>query len=382
MITLEYYTSIEQISKEEWTLASSPQDVFLQYDYLSFLEKFPPIGLSFAYVIYYSDHKPVGAAYFQISGFDVSKSLSGYFSKGKLPAFSEALAKSLKFNSLVSGNLLLTGEHGFYFKPVVESQRQLLMMKAIRTVRTRIKKEGRGATLNFVKDFHLEQDQFLKKQCGEFDFHPNMILDIHKDWSIFEDYLDSMTTKYRTRAKRAFKKLEPVKLVKLSLQDMEVLNVRIYQLYARIAKNVGFNLVELHPNYFLEIKRIFGDKYEVWGAFDGEQLIGFYTTMHNYDELETGFLGFDDAYNPTHQLYLNFLYSMVKQGIEKKVSRIVFARTAMEIKSSIGAEPVKMHTYIKHQSKVVNAMLPHLVKWLSPPQDWVQRKPFKHQAED
>ena len=351
----------------------------MQFEYLSFLEKFPPQGLSFAYVVFFQDERPVGAAYFQISIFDVAKSLSGYFSKGKLNSMSESIAKSLNFNSLVSGNLLLTGEHGFYFKPEIGSSRQHLMLQAIRFVGAQIKKEGRAASLTFIKDYHEPLDIFLKKQCGEFDFQPNMMLNLRQEWSSFDDYLQSMSTKYRTRAKRALKKMDTLEVRQLSLEEVAQNNALIYSLYLKIAKNVGFNLVELHPLYFQEIKRVLGEKYEVWAAFDAGKLVGFYTTMHNYSELETGFLGFDENYNPTHQIYLNFLYRMVQQGIEKGVNRIVFARTAMEIKSSVGAEPYRMHTYIKHRSKVLNAMLPALVKWLSPPQEWVQRKPFKNQ---
>ena len=376
-----YFSEIAQAGKVLWDAASAPVDVFLQYDYLSFLEKYPPAGLSFAYLLFFRDDVAVGAAYFQISLFDVAKSLSGYFSKGKLNAMSESIAKSLNFNSLVSGNLLLTGEHGFYFKPEIEAAQQNLMLQAIRFVSAQIKKEGKAASLTFIKDYHKPLDIFLKKQCGEFDFQPNMMLNLRAEWENFDDYLDSMSTKYRTRAKRAFKKMESLELRKLTLQELEIHQAEIYGLYLNIAKNVGFNLVELHPLYFQEIKRTFGDRYEIWAAFDGGMLVGFYSTMHNYSELETGFLGFEERYNPTHQIYLNFLYRMVQQGIEKGVKRIVFARTAMEIKSSVGAEPYRMHTYIKHRSKVLNAMLPALVKWLSPPQEWVQRKPFKQQEE-
>lgn len=381
-IEIQYFPSIKLAGKAIWNAASAPEDVFLQYDYLSFLENFPPAGLSFAYIIYYKNSVPVGTGYFQISFFDVVKSLSGYFTKGKLNAVSESLAKSLNFNSLVSGNLLLTGEHGFYFKPEIQNYGQNLMLQGIRLVNAKIKKEGRGASLNFIKDYHEELKLFLKKQCGEFDFQPNMMLNIKSEWKTFDDYLESMSTKYRTRAKRAFKKMEPLQTRRLNLEEVEHYNAEIYGLYLNVAKTVGFNLVELHPLYFTEIKRTFGEQYEIWAAFDADQLIGFYTTMHNYDELETGFLGFEESYNPTHQLYLNFLYAMVRQGIEKGVKRIVFARTAMEIKSSVGAEPFRMHTYIKHRSKLINSMLPMLVKWLSPAQDWVQRKPFKQQEDN
>ena len=46
-------------------------------------------------------------------------------------------------------------------------------------------------------------------------------------------------------------------------------------------------------------------------------------------------------------LYLNMLYDMVAYSIKKQFKTIVFARTALEIKSSVGAKPVAMKGFIK-----------------------------------
>lgn len=373
-----YYNSISQIDKTLWATAAPKENIFLQYDYLNLLEKCPPQGISFAYCIFFQQELPIGIAYFQIKNFDVAASLKSAVEKGKLPFFAPRLAKSLNFYTLVAGNLLLTGEHGFYFSSnISDEHNKKLQFQAIELVKQKLENEDRKPSLFFVKDFFSSKSQFIDNEYKEFDFQPNMQLQIRKNWLSVENYLDDMTTKYRTRAKRAFKKFNGLVRYELDEMLLERHKEEMYSLYLRVANNVGFNLIEMHCDYFLEMKRTFGKKYEIWGVFDQNRLIGFYSTLLNFKELETGFLGFEEEYNHSHQLYLNFLYDMVRQGIEKKVEKIVFARTAMEIKSSIGAEPVQMHTYIKHQSFIINQALPYLIKWLSPPMDWVQRKPFK-----
>lgn len=374
----QYYTSIMHIDEELWRSAAPSNNIFLQYDYLSLLERVSPGGLSFAYVIVFGESQPVGVAYFQIKDFDVAASLRGYVVQGKLPHWTEYITKRLKFNCLVSGNLLVTGEHGYYFNDAFpEYLHTKKHIEIIQFVSERLEKEGRRTALNFVKDFHAEQSSYEAIGGKSHDFYPNMVLDIMSHWKRFDDYLADMTTKYRTRAKRAFKKQEG--LACLPMDELLLTRHRddMHRLYLKIAHSVGFNLFELHPDYFLELKRTFGDDSEIWGYFDNNKLVGFYTTLKNYEELETGFLGFEEAYNASHQIYLNFLYDMVRQGIEKGVKRIVFARTAMEIKSSIGAIPLTMHTYISHRNEHFNAYLPNIVDRLTPKMEWTQRRPFK-----
>jgi hypothetical protein len=377
-IDFQYVNSIALFGADLWDSASPEDNVFLQYTYLSLIERVPPKGMSFAYLIFFQHKKPIGVAYFQVQLFDVTESLSASVEQGSLPKWSENITKRLNFNTLVLGNLLLTGRHGFYFHPdCSESEISAKIKEGVEFVTIQLEKEGRRAPLRFVKDFEEHQTQFLENSYHELEFFPNMILPIRENWKTSDDYLNEMSTKYRTRAKRAFKKMDGLVRLELDEMLMERHKEEIYNLYLRIAKGVGFNLLELHPDYFLEMRKNFGDALEIWGVFDQNKLIGFYTTLHNYEELETGFLGFEEQYNGSHQLYLNMLYDMVRQGIEKGVKRIVFARTAMEIKSSIGAEPFEMHTYVKHNNRLINSALPRIIKWLSPNAEWVQRKPFK-----
>ena len=74
---------------------------------------------------------------------------------------------------------------------------------------------------------------------------------------------------------------------------------------------------------------------------------------------------------------INILYDIINLGISYKVKEIAFSRTALEIKSSVGAEPEKMYCYVRHKKSMNNKMVPHLIGYLKPNDDWIQRKPFK-----
>lgn len=67
---------------------------------------------------------------------------------------------------------------------------------------------------------------------------------------------------------------------------------------------------------------------------------------------------------------------MAKFGIEHNFKTIVYARTAMEIKSSVGAKPVSMVMYLKHTNGVLNAVLKQVFRFMYPSKDWQERHPF------
>jgi hypothetical protein len=77
-------------------------------------------------------------------------------------------------------------------------------------------------------------------------------------------------------------------------------------------------------------------------------------------------------------LYLNMLYNMTKFGIENQFEKILFGRTALEIKSSIGAAPILMSGFIYHNNKFINRFIDKIFPKLEPPLVWQQRHPFKY----
>ena len=88
-------------------------------------------------------------------------------------------------------------------------------------------------------------------------------------------------------------------------------------------------------------------------------------------------MGYNQELQHQFQMYLNMLFDMSSYGIQHQFKEVVFARTAMEIKSSIGAKPHNMHIYLKHTNNfIANTVLKLIVKYANPVIDWDERHPF------
>ncbi|MDX1278698.1 hypothetical protein [Oceanihabitans sediminis] len=205
-----------------------------------------------------------------------------------------------------------------------------------------------------------------------------MLFSIPKQWTSTEDYIAAFNKKYRDRYKRARKKAYLIQTRELDLESIKKQSKILYTLYENVSDNAGVNSFKLAPNHFYKLKEYLNEDFKVFGCFLKEELIGFYTLILNDNTIETYFLGYKQDLQQEHQLYLNMLYQMTIYGIENNFESIVFARTAMEIKSSIGAKPHVMHVYLKHTNNFIgNTFLKLLVKYLNPIRDWQERHPFK-----
>ena len=93
--------------------------------------------------------------------------------------------------------------------------------------------------------------------------------------------------------------------------------------------------------------------------------------------MDTYFLGYDAAVQKEKMLYLNMLYDMVGYAIKKKFTHVIFARSAMEIKSSIGAVADDVYGMIKHTNPLINKFMARLFTYFDPAVQWKPRSPFK-----
>jgi len=71
------------------------------------------------------------------------------------------------------------------------------------------------------------------------------------------------------------------------------------------------------------------------------------------------------------------LYDMIAYSINNGFKEIVFARTALEIKSSVGARPQKMYGFVEHSNYTINTKMDKLFCYLEPKISWQERNPFK-----
>jgi hypothetical protein len=189
--------------------------------------------------------------------------------------------------------------------------------------------------------------------------------------------MSDLKSKYKVRTRRTLKKLDGVYRRYLDLDDLEKHKDTMHKLYKSIANQASFNLFILDPLYFYGLKKHLKDKIKIVGYFLEEKMVGFYTIVYNYDTLDAHFLGYDSDHNREYHLYHNMLYDLLFEAIDKKKKHLDLSRTAMEIKSSIGAEPSKMFLYLKVTNPIANKFTARFLKFLTPNIDWEERNPFK-----
>ncbi len=384
-----FFRSIAAAGRE-WDAAAPADNLFLQRSYLSVLEANPPLGMRFAYLVFYQNESPVGVAICQIKYFKGDDNINeSEHETDREACFFTGLAKWLKrrvagmmaADILICGNMLLTGEHGYYFdyQKISKEKAIDLLENSLVEVLGHMEREGVRMPVILLKDIapdHRDQGEALvKKGFVEFVIQPNMVLDLpYRD---FDGYLAAMSTKYRTRAKRAFKKIDIAAKRELSLADIQRELPRIYALYRDIATNAGFNMIDLNEQYLLALKRDLGQHFSMHGYYLDGELLAFYTTIQNGPELEAHFLGYDKSHNHDLQLYQNILYDIVRIGLKAGCTHIVFARTALEIKSSVGATARDLWCYLRHQNTLVNRFSGTVLDYLKPVEEWQPRHPFK-----
>lgn len=361
--------------------------LFMNRTYLSILEQFPSKGMEFIYLTVYEYGQCVGIILAQSVDVKGNEALqvnhNDQTTRGKTQRW---ILKRIKLKGFVVGNLLLTGNYGVQFKN--KSVRESFVIVDIITkfaIPIIEKNKGVKFSLQFYKDFSGEEaaqsSSLLQSGFNCFTGEPSMVLEISPSWSSFEDYLAAMSSKYRVRAKRAFKKGKDIIRQELTYEEIFFYKKKIHELYKNVSKSSEFNLVHLDEDYFPELKKQLKDKYKLIAYFLNGEMIAFCTTIDDHKETHAHFLGMDHSFNSKYQLYLNILYDIIRIGIECNSTLVDFARTAPEIKSSVGAEPQELYVFIKHRNKFSNRFVKRVFTYLEPKKEIVYRNPFKNKGE-
>ena len=377
--SFKIYNSTTQIPSNWDNLSVST--IFLSKKYLEILEKSAPENMICNFIGLFENEQLVGIAISQFLDLNLLESFGARDQCFKT-TLRNLVFKKFSSHVLIIGNNMLTGQNSFALSDTTNKKEAL---KTLRLATTALKKtfqsKGKKIHITTYKDF--QKQEMIQFNIPEFEkeyqfcTQPNMVFHIDENWKTEQDYIDSLSKKYRDQYKRARKKAVTIEKRKLHLTDIITFEDTIYNLYFHIAKNAPFNTFFLPKNHFRTLKEIFKDKFLFYGYFIDQQLIGFNTLIKNGPVMDTYFLGYDDTIQREKMLYLNMLYDMIAYSINKGYKEIVFARTALEIKSSVGAKPIDMFGFIAHENLIVNAFMPRIFRYLEPETPWQQRNPFK-----
>jgi len=386
----KYYTSIADIDPALKIWENNP-NLCLERPYFESVESNPPKDMRFLYAVVNDEkERPIGMVYFQIIYFEASGSLSTLKSATS-SNFIECLANSIKkilirkanFHILSVGNLMLTGNHTSFFQDSYsKEQKEQILDQAIVGAESYLAENRIESYVTIIKDLLPEErmsPQFIKKAgFTEFKVEPGMYLSIRENWTTLDKYFEDLYSKYRINSKRILSRTASYQWVNATKEYLHTHFSTLQSLYQQIVDNVDFNIIELDFQYIVGLKERLGDKFTVWILSDETgHPVGFCTALVNPDQLEAHYIGYDKKLNNDKNIYFALLIQLLRTAIEAKVTTLNYGRTAHEIKSSIGALPVELYCYMRHNKTVTNKFSKLILDFLAPPKALKLRDPLK-----
>ncbi len=381
----KYYQKIDDVQE-----SFSTHDIVVSRSFFKALEQFPPKDTHFRYISIIENDAAVAFLYFQIKKINLLDSLSGSFndnSKGSAQSsFNTRLKRfitgRINFYTLVCGNMMQTGRCGMV--NAQEFSRSIALKEideVVEILKPSFKQEGIPPVGILLKDFTEEQrydeDEAWKMGYKQFKVQPSMHLKLNQNWNSFEDYLLDLKSKYKVRTRRAIKKCLEIEKRKLSLEDIETYKDEMHEMYKNIALQASFNLFILPEDYWKGLFQNLGSNFQLIGYFLKGKMVAFYTIIDNYETLDAHFLGYNKKVNKSHHLYHNILLDLLRESIAQKKEDLHLSRTAMAIKSSIGAKPEELYLYLKLFHPIAKKFMPKILTYLTPVELWEERNPFK-----
>lgn len=351
-------------------------NIFLSTKYLQVLESAAPANMKCQYIGIFNQEELIGIALAQFID------LSHLESYGERDKKLKTWVRNYLFSQFSSkllfiGNNMLSGQNAFAAKDQASIPE---ILQTLKQAAFEINQHSKNHLTSF-KDFMPSDlpyfDQAVFKKDLKFTSQPNMIFEINPLWNQEDDYVNALTKKYRDQYKRSRNKALGIEKKKLTLEDIEDQQEIIYDLYLHVAEHAPFNTFYLPKNHFYVLKEKLKDDFMLYGYFIDGKLIGFNTLIKNGKSLDTYFLGYDEKIQKEKMLYLNMLYDMIACGISLKFKNIIFGRTALEIKSSVGAIDIPMFGFMRHSQPLINQFLGRIFNYLEPETTWKRRSPYK-----
>jgi hypothetical protein len=377
----QFYNSIQEVNADHWTSIVQDSNIYLSIPYLMALEASLSGQVEFRYIMFYNQaQKPVALASAQILDFSNEGLKQNDIYCRVANTIKNKLLDSLDVKMMVCGNVFACGENGFlHTNDITDEEAYNNLSNGLYELR-QAQKSTKPISVVLLKEFwpsSFEKSDLLKLAgFKDFKIDVNMVLKIHKDWKNMEDYMASMTTKFRTKAKGVFKK--SANLVVKDMNAAEILNSKaeIEKLYTAVVESADFKFGVLNGETFVQFKKNHPEHFVFRGYFLNNEMVGFSSAFITNNTLDANYVGLNYTYNYTHAIYQKMLYDFVELAISKGLKELRLGRTAEEIKSCIGAEPRDMKLYLRHRNHISNKLLAPIIATITP-SEFELRYPFK-----
>lgn len=372
---------IDALHPAHWD-ALAAQTVFLSRDYLRVLEAHAPGNVQPRYVLALDEGRPVAAMLFQrvsVTGDRLRKPSHGSDKSTRL--VDKPLA-GLQQHLLVCGNLLVWGARAVAFAPDVdEAQLWHGVGEAMYRLRRADKLLGESDVVmvkDYAADRELTRESLRLLGYRSVETEPDMVLTLQPGWKTYDDYLASLTSGYRSGAKKLAKDCAAAGITLRTASEGEMLERQdeLHGLYEQVHQAQGLRLASLSPGYLPAMAQALGDRFACRVAERDGRWLGFVTSVNDGETALGYYIGYDRAANADAPIYLALLQSTVEDAITFGARRLSLGRTALEPKAKMGCKPEPLACAVRHRVSALNWIVSALTRTAShdePP----ERSPFK-----
>lgn len=367
--------SIDYLDQGHWDKVTSHDSLFLSRRYLRVLEEAGPENLRQRYALIFHEKEPVAAVAAQSVTVSVARLRKKASSNGRLDGLEEKM--------LVCGNLLSWGMHGISFAPNVDhAPLWPAIAEAIYRLR-RVDKLFGDTAFVMVKDipdaYASAANALSRFSYRELETEPNMVLEISPQWKSYDDYLASLTSKYRKQSKQIEKEVTTAGCTVEEIKSDEIARnaEQLHALYLQTHKNARLRLVTLPVTFLPTLAERLGDDMRFTVLKRESELLGFVTTVKDGETAVGYYIGFDRKANADIPIYFRLLQSVIGHAIALGCKRLSLGRTALEPKARLGARPDPMRIWIRHRIPMLNLIVRGLLHTIDDHEEPPERNPFK-----
>jgi hypothetical protein len=344
----------------DWNQISKYSSVFLSPQYLTAIEDYSPENTTQRYAIAYKDNQPMVIVACQIA------EITGENLSQETGTITDKIKKKFKERVLVCGNLVSSGLHGVGMDPSLNPELGWrIVAEALYKIRNAEKLSGK-IDFVMVKDIKknlLKPSEVLERfSYRRIQTDPDMVLDLEKTLSSFDEYLALLTTKYRGRIKKIIKTIDQAGLICEKLTLDKELDAKAHDLYLNVESKASTRLATLPKGYFLALQNSLKQNFCCYGIKSKNVLIGFVSVIKDQEDAVAYYVGLDYEVNKDLPIYFRLLQLVIQSAIELKCTRVLFGRTALEPKASLGAKPIEEFVWARHRVPVVNFMVRKLFR--------------------
>lgn len=211
-----------------------------------------------------------------------------------------------------------------------------------------------------------------------FQAEPFMQIALRENWNSFDDYLNDMHSKYRVRARKVYSLSEELECH--TYRGIQIPDHLYPEIASLLAGTLANKTLALPPNLEQLLRSFsfqYGEHFEVAVYRNKGRNVGFLSRLYLGNKVHAMHIGYDGTLARHMHLYQRMMYDLIDSGIQCRAALINLGRTATEIKSTLGAEPVENSMVIMSRNPLIRQTLRLYKRYMFKPETYVLRHPFK-----